>query len=204
MTQPSGASEPRRIARPASADIGFDRGRMTSSSKTSAPSSVCDTVNPETVMTSCRSSRDIRPRRPPASKKSCIRYLPDGPDVGEHRHGPGELVEAVHRQRNPGPARHRDQVDDRVGGAAQAPARPRSRSRTTPETTATRAARRSAGPRRPPSAGGPNRRPESTRHPASSRPAPRPRTSSSTRCPSSCSARGTTRSAPRPPPSRPR
>ena len=78
MTAPFGAREPRRIARPPSDTSGFDTGRMTSSSKTSAPSRTWEMDNPETVGTSCRSRRAMRARRPPASKKSCMRYLPDG------------------------------------------------------------------------------------------------------------------------------
>src|SRR3954454_23844719 len=78
MTAPEGAREPCRIARPPSPSTGLSSGRMTSSLKTSAPSRFERTVRPDTVITSCSESRDISARNPPASKKSSIRYSPDG------------------------------------------------------------------------------------------------------------------------------
>ena len=110
------------------------------------------------------------PRRPPASKKSCIRYLPDGRRLASTGTRPGELVEAVQRQRDAGSAGHRDQVDDRVGRAAQ---REHDRDRVLEvlrRQRQRRQRRRSAAPRRPPCADGPNARPGSKRRPAKPRP----------------------------------
>ena len=143
------------------------------------------------------------PRRPPASKKSCIRYLPDGRRLAST----GTLRESSSKrssdQRDAGPAGHRDQVDDRVGRTAE---REHDRDRVLEvlrRQLQRRQRRRSAAPRRPPCADDPNARPGSRRRPARSRPAPRPPTSSSTPSPSSCSARARRRSPARPPPSRP-
>ena len=164
---------------------------MTSSSKTSAPA--------QRLVDACSRRRSGRragragtsaPRRPPASKKSCIRYLPDRADVGQHRDVAGELVEAVAATAST-PARPAIAIrwmtalveppsasttviafskDSSVSGDAG--------KRDDAAARRDRHARVVASPR-----------PGSTPRPAASRPAPRPRTSSSTRCPSSCSGR---------------
>ena len=170
MTQPSGAREPRRTARPASEESGFERGRMTSSSKTSAPAKVARSDAPETVGTSCRSSRAISPRKPPASKKSCIRYFPDGRRLART----GTLRESSSKRArssgDAGPARHGDQVDDRVGRAAQRQHDGDGVLEVLRSERERREGRRCGAPRRPPSADGPSARPGSRRRRAWSRP----------------------------------
>ena len=48
-----------------------------------------------------------------------MRYLPDGPDVGQQRRAAGELVEVAEVQLDADAPGHGDQVDDGVGGAAE-------------------------------------------------------------------------------------
>ena len=92
---------------------------MTSSSKTSAPSKVERSEAPETVGTSCRSSRAISAAQAARLEEVLHQVLARRADVREHRDRAGELVEAREIEGDAGPARHGDQVDDRVGRAAE-------------------------------------------------------------------------------------
>ena len=119
MTAPSGASEPRRIARPPSGSSGFEqRADHVVVEDLGALERLRDRQAGDG-----RHVVQLQPghERPKASRLEEVLHevLARGPDVGQDRDGPGELVEAIQRQRDAGAAGHGDEVDDRVGRAAE-------------------------------------------------------------------------------------
>ena len=77
---------------------------------------VCDGPRPQLQ----RVSQLAQQRQQSAGVVEVLHQVPAAwPDVGQHRSRARELVEPVERQIDPRPAGHRNQVNDRVRGAAE-------------------------------------------------------------------------------------
>ena len=95
---------------------------MTSSDSTSAPAMSSPIVLPPTVrQSSARCGAQARQQRRHAARIVEVLHqeLAGGPQVRDHRHLSRDPIEVLDRQRDAGPAGHRDEVDDRVGRPAQ-------------------------------------------------------------------------------------
>ena len=172
---------------------------MTSSSWTRAPSSCSRSVSCATVGRS-RWSRSVmperKPGRPPAKWKSSIRYVcPPGRTLASTGTVRAMRSKSSSVSVDAGAARHGDQVDDGVGGAAEAEDRGdrvlegvRGEDRRQLPSPA-RPVPRSAGRPRRPSGRARSRRPGCWRRPGPSCRGPRRRRSLWTPYPSSCSGR---------------
>ena len=124
-TAPSGASDPRRIVSPPVRWIGSDSARMIlpSGSGGAIASSSSAIVRPETVSASPCSTPGVQQRpqhdRDAADPVDVGHHVPaERLDVGQVRGAVADPVEVVQGQLDPGLVRDREQVQHRVGGAA--------------------------------------------------------------------------------------
>ena len=122
MTAPSGARLPRRTAVLPAGEIGVRQ----------APDDVV-VVDPRAgdilaqrlavygEAIEVEQLRDLRQQTAQAARVVEIfhQVRPGGPNVGDHRHQPRQLVEAVDPEVDSGAARHGDDVHDCVGGPAE-------------------------------------------------------------------------------------
>ena len=123
-TEPSGASEPLRMARPPLRLSGSDSGRTTRWPSVSLASRACSPiVLPVTVGTpSCRtpaSSRRLATSpTPPARYRSTATYRPPGLQIAQQRRALADAVEVVDRQLDAGLVRDGEQVQHAVRRSA--------------------------------------------------------------------------------------